>query len=61
MENRIYELIVQIWNEEKIPSSWTEALICPTRKVMSKIVRIPEEYHLLILRIGYCQLCYMED
>ena len=32
MENRIYELIVQIWNEERIPSSWVEALICPTHK-----------------------------
>jgi hypothetical protein len=25
MENRIYKLIVQIWNEEKIPLSWAEA------------------------------------
>jgi len=32
MENRIYELIVQFWNEERIPSSWVEALICPTHK-----------------------------
>jgi len=27
MENRIYELIFQIWNEERIPSSWVKALI----------------------------------
>jgi hypothetical protein len=32
MENRIYKLTVQIWNEERIPSSWVEALICPTHK-----------------------------
>jgi len=32
MENRIYELIVQIWNEERIPLSWVEALICPIHK-----------------------------
>jgi hypothetical protein len=32
MEHRIYELIVQIWNEERIPPSWAEALICPIYK-----------------------------
>jgi hypothetical protein len=32
LENRIYELIVHIWNEEKIPSSWAEALIFPIHK-----------------------------
>ena len=32
MENRVHELIVQIWNEERIPVSWTEALICPIHK-----------------------------
>jgi len=32
MEDRIYELIVQIWNEERIPLSWVEALICPIYK-----------------------------
>jgi sorting nexin-29 len=32
MENRIYELIVQIWNEERIPVTWVEALICPISK-----------------------------
>jgi hypothetical protein len=32
MEKSICELIVQIWNEEKIPSSCTEALICPIYK-----------------------------
>ena len=32
MENRIYELIVQIWNEERIPLSWVKALICPIHK-----------------------------
>jgi len=31
-ENRIYKLIVQIWNEERIPLSWVEALICPVHK-----------------------------
>jgi hypothetical protein len=33
MENRIYELLVQIWNEERIPPSWAEALICPIHKI----------------------------
>ena len=32
MEHRIYELIVQIWNEERIPSIWEEALICSIHK-----------------------------
>jgi hypothetical protein len=32
MEKSIYELIVQIWNEERIPLSWVEALICPIHK-----------------------------
>ena len=32
MENRIYELIVQVWNEERTPSSWAEVLICPIHK-----------------------------
>jgi len=32
MENRIYGLIVQVWNEERTPSSWAEALICPINK-----------------------------
>jgi hypothetical protein len=32
MENGIYELIAQIWNEVKIPLSWAEALICPIHK-----------------------------
>ena len=32
MENRIYELKVQIWKEETIPLTWVEALICPIRK-----------------------------
>jgi len=31
-EHRIYELTVQIWNEERIPTSWAEALICPIYK-----------------------------
>jgi hypothetical protein len=32
MEEKIYELIVQIWNEEMILLSWEEALICPIHK-----------------------------
>jgi len=32
MEKRIYELIVQVRNEERIPSSWAEASICPIHK-----------------------------
>jgi len=32
MEHRIYELIVQIWNEERISTSWVEALIGPIHK-----------------------------
>jgi hypothetical protein len=29
LENRIYGLIVQIWDEERISLTWVEALICP--------------------------------
>jgi hypothetical protein len=61
MENRIYELIVLIWNKERIPLSWVEALICPIHKVMFRTVRILEEFRWLILHIRYCQLCYRED
>jgi hypothetical protein len=73
MVNRIYELIVQIWNEERIPSTWVEPLICPIQKkgeplentiiikLMFKIVRTSEEFHWSILQIKYCQSCYMED
>jgi len=32
MENRICELIVQIWAEERIPLSWVDAVICPIHK-----------------------------
>ena len=32
MEHRIYELIVQIWKEKRIPACWAEALVCPTHK-----------------------------
>ena len=32
MEDSIYELRVQIWNREKIPSCWAEDLICPIHK-----------------------------
>jgi len=32
LEDSIYKLIVQIWNNEKIPSCWAEALICPIHK-----------------------------
>ena len=31
-ENIIFELIFQIWIEERIPLSWVEALICPIHK-----------------------------
>jgi hypothetical protein len=43
MEVSIYELIVQIWNTEKFPSSWESAPY--TRKEMFKIVRILEVSH----------------
>ena len=62
MENRIYELKVQIWKEETIPLTWVEALICSIAKqVMFKFVRISEEFRWLIFHIKYCQSCYMED
>jgi hypothetical protein len=32
MENSVCELIVQIWKEERIPSSWVKSLICPIHK-----------------------------
>jgi len=62
MENRIYELIVQIWKEERIPLSWVEALICPIHK--KGHVQNCEKFrgfHWLMLHIRYCQSCYMED
>ena len=60
MENRLYELIVQIWNEERIPSSW--ALICPIHK-KGEVQHCEnlEGFHWLMLHIMCCQSCYMED
>ena len=46
MEDSIYKLIVQIWNNEKIPSCWAEALICPIHKKGDvQTVRILEVSH----------------
>ena len=30
--NRIYELVRQIWEEERIPEEWNETIIVPTYK-----------------------------
>jgi hypothetical protein len=30
--NRMYELVTQIWEEERIPEEWKETLIVPTYK-----------------------------
>jgi len=30
--NRIYELVRQIWKEERIPKEWTETVIVPIHK-----------------------------
>jgi hypothetical protein len=62
MENRIYELIVQIWNEERIPLTWVEALICPIHKKGD--VQNCENFRgisVVNIAIRYSQLCYMED
>jgi hypothetical protein len=32
MRNKIYKLITQIWNEEKIPDNWKIGIICPIHK-----------------------------
>jgi len=63
MENRIYELIVQIWNEERIPSGWVEVLICPIHKKgdVQNYVRTLEGFHWLMLHTRYRQSCFMED
>ena len=61
MENRIYELIVQIWNEERIPMSWIEALICPIHRKGD--VQNCENFRgisLVNAAYMYCQSCYME-
>lgn len=30
--NEIYELILQIWNQEKMPEKWDKAIVCPIYK-----------------------------
>ena len=46
MEHRIYELIVQIWNEERSQRAGRKPSSAPhIRKVVFKIVRTLEEYH----------------
>jgi len=61
MESRIYELIVQIWNEERIPTSWVKALICPIHKKGD--VQNCENFRgisLVNVAYMYSQSCYME-
>jgi hypothetical protein len=51
-ENRIYELIVQIWNEEKIPSSWAEALTLLHTHTAGSLSEPPMS---LLLVLAFCQ------
>jgi hypothetical protein len=32
LKQKIYQLIVKIWKKEKIPSKWTEGILCPIYK-----------------------------
>jgi sorting nexin-29 len=32
LKQKIYRLIVKIWKKEKIPSEWTEGILCPIYK-----------------------------
>jgi len=52
MEHRIYELIVQIWNEERIPTSWAEALICPIQK-KGDVQNCENSRGILLVNIAY--------
>jgi len=62
MENILYELIIQIWNEKRILSSWVKALICPIHK-KGEVQNCEnlKEFHWLMLHARCCQACYMED
>ena len=62
MENRIYELIVQIWNEGSIPLTWVKALICPTHK-KGDVQNCENFRGISLVNVVYMfrQSCYMED
>jgi hypothetical protein len=32
LKHKIYQLIVKIWKQEKIPTEWTEGILCPIYK-----------------------------
>jgi hypothetical protein len=32
LKQKIYQLRVKIWKQEKIPSEWTEGILCPIYK-----------------------------
>jgi sorting nexin-29 len=58
MENRIYELIIQIWNEENIPLSWEEAVICPIHK-KSDVQNCDSSRGISLVNIAYRVLSIM--
>jgi hypothetical protein len=58
MEHKIYELIVQIWNEERIPPRWAEALICPIHK-KSDVRNYENSRGISLVNIAYKVLSYV--
>jgi hypothetical protein len=38
LKRRIYKLIMKIWNEETLPTEWTEGIICPICKKGDRII-----------------------
>jgi hypothetical protein len=37
MHRRLYRLVINIWNQERMPTEWSLALICPIYKKEEKL------------------------